>query len=32
MSDLDSMTPGDVRDFHKRWYVPSNAAVVVVGM
>ncbi len=31
MSDLDSMTPGDVRDFHKRWYVPSNAAVVVVG-
>jgi zinc protease len=31
MSDLNSMTPGDVRDFHKRWYVPSNAAVVVVG-
>ncbi|WP_144267081.1 M16 family metallopeptidase, partial [Comamonas thiooxydans] len=27
----NSMTPGDVRDFHKRWYVPSNAAVVVVG-
>lgn len=31
MSDLDSMTPDDVRDFHKRWYVPANAAVVVVG-
>ena len=31
MSDLDSMTPADVRDFHKRWYVPANAAVVVVG-
>jgi len=31
MSDLNSMTPGDVRDFHKRWYVPANAAVVVVG-
>ncbi|MDL5038491.1 pitrilysin family protein [Comamonas sp. Y6] len=31
MSDLDSMKPADVRDFHKRWYVPANAAVVVVG-
>ena len=31
MSDLDAMTPDDVRDFHKRWYVPANAAVVVVG-
>ncbi|MFS8064626.1 MAG: M16 family metallopeptidase, partial [Luteimonas sp.] len=31
MSDLDAMTPEDVRDFHKRWYVPANAAVVVAG-
>jgi len=31
MSDLDSMTPDDVRKFHRRWYVPQNAAVVVAG-
>jgi zinc protease len=31
MSDLKSMTPDDARDFHRRWYVPANAAVVVVG-
>ena len=31
MSDLDSMKPQDARDFYKRWYVPSNAVVVVVG-
>jgi len=31
MSDLDAMTPGDVRDFHKRWYVPANAVLVVAG-
>lgn len=31
MSDLDAMTAQDVRDFHKRWYVPANAAVVVAG-
>lgn len=31
MSDLESMTPEDARDFYKRWYVPSNAAVVVAG-
>ncbi|MCJ0762142.1 insulinase family protein [Variovorax sp. CYS-02] len=31
MSDLDAMTPDDVRDFHRRWYVPANATVVVVG-
>jgi zinc protease len=31
MSDLDSMTPQDVRDFYRRWYVPANAAVVVAG-
>ena len=31
MSDLDAMTPQDVRDFHARWYVPRNAVVVVAG-
>jgi zinc protease len=31
MSDLDAMTPGDVREFYQRWYVPGNAAVVVAG-
>jgi zinc protease len=31
MNDLDAMTPQDARDFYKRWYVPANAAVVVVG-
>ncbi|WP_376709044.1 M16 family metallopeptidase [Comamonas sp.] len=31
MNDLDAMKPDDVRNFHKRWYVPANAAVVVVG-
>ncbi|WP_254789586.1 pitrilysin family protein [Variovorax sp. OV329] len=31
MSDLDAMTPEDVRDFHRRWYVPANAALVVAG-
>ncbi|WP_404301897.1 M16 family metallopeptidase [Alicycliphilus denitrificans] len=31
MSDLDSMTPADVRQFHRQWYAPGNAAVVVAG-
>lgn len=31
MSDLDAMTPDDVRDFYRRWYTPANAAVVVAG-
>ncbi|SEA78416.1 pitrilysin family protein [Variovorax sp. YR216] len=31
MSDLDAMTPDDVRDFFARWYTPANAAIVVVG-
>ncbi|RRD56082.1 insulinase family protein [Comamonadaceae bacterium OH2545_COT-014] len=31
MGDLDSMTADDVRAFHRHWYVPANAAVVVVG-
>lgn len=31
MSDLDAMTPQDVRQFHRQWYVPANAAVVIAG-
>ena len=31
MSDLQAMTPADVRGFYQRWYVPANAAVVVAG-
>ena len=31
MNDLDAMTPQDARDFYQRWYVPANAAVVIVG-
>jgi len=31
MSDLDAMTPTDLRDFYQRWYVPGNAAVVIAG-
>jgi zinc protease len=31
MGDLDHMTPQDVRDFHQRWYMPANAAIVVAG-
>ena len=31
MSDLESMTAADVRAFYRQWYMPSNAAVVVVG-
>ncbi len=31
MSDLDAMTPQDAREFHQRWYVPANAAIVVAG-
>jgi zinc protease len=31
MSDIESLTPQDARDFYKRWYVPGNAAVVVAG-
>ncbi len=31
MSDLDAMTAQDARDFYRRWYRPSNAAVVIVG-
>lgn len=31
MSDLEAMTPADVRDFYQRWYSPANAAVVIAG-
>ncbi|HMN20396.1 MAG TPA: pitrilysin family protein [Ottowia sp.] len=31
MGDLDSLTADDARAFYQRWYVPANAAVVVVG-
>jgi zinc protease len=31
MSDLDSMTAQDARDFYKHWYVPANAVLVVAG-
>ncbi|MBC5785294.1 insulinase family protein [Ramlibacter sp. USB13] len=31
MSDLDSMTAQDARDFWRRWYVPANAAVIIAG-
>jgi zinc protease len=31
MSDLESMTPQEARDFYKHWYVPANAVVVVAG-
>ncbi|THU01047.1 insulinase family protein [Lampropedia puyangensis] len=31
MSDLDHVTADDARAFYRKWYVPGNAAVVVVG-
>ena len=31
MNDLEAMTPEDVREFYRRWYVPANAALVVAG-
>ena len=31
MGDLMSLTADDARAFYRRWYVPANAAVVVVG-
>jgi zinc protease len=31
MSDLDALTADDARAFYQRWYVPTNAAVVVAG-
>ncbi|ARV18519.1 putative zinc protease [Curvibacter sp. AEP1-3] len=31
MSDLESMTADDARAFYRRWYTPTNAAVIVAG-
>lgn len=31
MNDLENMTAEDARDWYRRWYVPNNAYVVVVG-
>jgi zinc protease len=31
MTDLESMTADDVRDWYARWYAPGNAFLVVVG-
>ncbi len=31
MHDLNNMTAQDARDWYKKWYVPNNAILVVVG-
>ena len=31
MSDLETMTAQDARDFYRRWYTPANTVVVVAG-
>lgn len=31
MSDLEALTPNDVRGFFRQWYVPANTAVVIAG-
>lgn len=31
MADIENYTAQDVRDFHHKWYVPANAALVIVG-
>lgn len=31
MSDLNAMTPDDARAFHRQWYTPANAVLVVAG-
>ncbi|MFC3712197.1 M16 family metallopeptidase [Sphingoaurantiacus capsulatus] len=31
LADLDAATLADVRAFHKRWYVPNNATLVIAG-
>ncbi|HEX6828380.1 MAG TPA: pitrilysin family protein [Burkholderiales bacterium] len=31
MTDLESMTAQDARDWYERWYAPNNALLVVVG-
>ena len=30
MSDIEAYTADDVRDFHRRWYVPANAALCLL--
>jgi zinc protease len=31
MNDLENMQANDAREFHHRWYIPANAAIVIVG-
>ena len=31
MNDLENMTAADAMDWYKRWYLPNNATLVVVG-
>ncbi len=31
LADLDAATLEDVRDFHRRWYSPNNATLVIAG-
>jgi len=31
MSDLQSMTLGDLEDWYRKWYAPANATLVIVG-
>lgn len=31
MSDLETMTAADAKDWYDRWYVPNNAYLIVVG-
>jgi zinc protease len=31
MNDLENLRVEDARDWHRRWYVPNNATLVVVG-
>ena len=31
MDDLEHMTAQDARDWYRRWYVPNNAYVIIVG-
>ena len=30
-SDIDGLSPGDAKDFHRRYYCPENTVVVLVG-
>ena len=31
MNDLENMTAADAREWYRRWYVPNNATLIVVG-